>query len=292
MAEQRTYVVTGSASGMGAAVAARLRGAGSRVIGVDLRDADVVADLSTASGRQQAAAAVVEAAGGRIDGAVCAAGLGPRPGLERTIVEVNYCGVTDLLEGLRPALARSGSAKVVVIGSNSTTTTPMVPRRAVDALLAGDLDRGCARLMRVKRLAPAHAYAASKLAVTHWTRLRATEQDWIGAGIHLNVLAPGAVMTAMLRDQLAGPEAKNVQRFPIPVGHFGDPDVLAQWAEFMLSPAAEFMVGAVVVVDGGTEALFRARDWPRPVPARQVPRFVRLMFGSKRPPAVASGSAG
>jgi NAD(P)-dependent dehydrogenase (short-subunit alcohol dehydrogenase family) len=278
----QAYVVTGSASGMGAAVASRLRAAGHRVVGVDLRDADVVADLSTATGREQAVRSVLAACDGRLDGAVLAAGLGPRPGLERTILEVNFLGASTLLEGLRPALARDGGAKVVVIGSNSTTTTPMVPRRAVDALLAGDLDRACRRLMRVKRLAPAHAYAASKLAVTHWVRLRATEPEWIGAGIHLNVLAPGAVMTAMLRDQLAGPEAKNVRRFPIPVGHFGDPDVLAQWAAFMLSPAADFVVGAVVVVDGGTEALFRARDWPRPVPARQVPRFVRLMFGSRR----------
>jgi NAD(P)-dependent dehydrogenase (short-subunit alcohol dehydrogenase family) len=282
MVEQGTYVVTGSASGMGAAVVQRLRAAGSRVITVDLRDADVVADLSTPTGRRNAVEAVLEASDGCLDGAVCAAGLGPRPGLERTILEVNYLGVTELLEGLRPALARSGSAKVVVIGSNSTTTTPMVPGRAVRALLDGDLDKACSRLLRVKRMAPAHAYAASKLAVTHWTRLRATEPAWVGEGIHLNVLAPGAVMTAMLRDQLAGPEAKNVQRFPIPVGHFGDPDVLAQWAEFMLSPAADVVVGAVVVVDGGTEALFRARDWPRPVPARQVPRFVRLMFGSSR----------
>ncbi|WP_408898919.1 hypothetical protein ACJ5H2_07355 [Nocardioides sp. R1-1] len=74
-----TYAVTGSASGMGAAVAARLRADGHTVIGVDLREADVVADLSTAGGRRAAAAAVLDLSGGRLDGAVLAAGLGPAP---------------------------------------------------------------------------------------------------------------------------------------------------------------------------------------------------------------------
>ncbi|HNM85003.1 MAG TPA: NAD-dependent epimerase, partial [Mycobacterium sp.] len=77
-----TYAVTGSASGMGSQVAQKLRDAGHRVIGVDLRDADVAADLSTPEGRRTAAAEVLEAAGGRLDGAVLAAGVGPLPGAD------------------------------------------------------------------------------------------------------------------------------------------------------------------------------------------------------------------
>ncbi len=49
---ERTYVVTGSASGIGAATAARLQASGHRVVGVDLRDADVIADLATKKGRR------------------------------------------------------------------------------------------------------------------------------------------------------------------------------------------------------------------------------------------------
>ena len=56
---KRTYVVSGSASGIGAATAALLRDRGDRVVGVDLRDADVVADLSSARGRTAAVAGVL-----------------------------------------------------------------------------------------------------------------------------------------------------------------------------------------------------------------------------------------
>ena len=126
-----TYAVTGSASGMGAAVLARLVAEGHTVIGVDLREADVVADLATADGRRTAAAAVLERAGGVLDGAVLAAGLGPAPGRDRArlIAEVNYLGVVELLEAWRPALAAAERAKVVVFSSNSTTTVPLMPAR-------------------------------------------------------------------------------------------------------------------------------------------------------------------
>ncbi|OOK71116.1 3-alpha-hydroxysteroid dehydrogenase [Mycobacterium kansasii] len=75
-----TYAITGAASGMGRAAAVRLRDHGHTVIGVDLKDADVVADLSTPQGRAQAADGVVAASGGRLDGAVLAAGLGQARG--------------------------------------------------------------------------------------------------------------------------------------------------------------------------------------------------------------------
>jgi NAD(P)-dependent dehydrogenase (short-subunit alcohol dehydrogenase family) len=77
-----TYAVTGSASGMGKASAERLRAAGHTVIGIDLKDADVVADLSTSEGRAVAVAEVLTRTGGILDGAVLAAGLGPHAGRE------------------------------------------------------------------------------------------------------------------------------------------------------------------------------------------------------------------
>ena len=72
-----TYAVTGSASGMGAAVAARLLGSGHTVIGVDIRGADIIADLSTPARSRGAAADWIAAFTGRLDGAVIAAGHGP-----------------------------------------------------------------------------------------------------------------------------------------------------------------------------------------------------------------------
>ncbi|MGB5795524.1 MAG: NAD-dependent epimerase [Mycolicibacter algericus] len=141
MTTDRTYVVTGSASGMGRAATEKFRATGHTVIGIDLKSADVIADLSTAEGRRTAAATALAACDGVLDGAVLAAGLGPIAGRQRLIAQVNYFGVVELLMALRPALARADRAKVVVIGSNSTTTTPLVPQRAIRALLAGDADR-------------------------------------------------------------------------------------------------------------------------------------------------------
>ena len=276
------YAVTGSASGMGAAAAAKLRAAGHTVIGVDLRDAEVVADLSTGAGRRAAADAVLTAAGGRLDGAVLAAGVGPLPGPDgaRLLFEVNYFGVVELVQAWRPALAAAGKAKVVVLGSNSTTTTPLVPRRAVRALLRSH----CGGAVRAVRLygpgSPAMAYAASKIAVSRWLRRSAVTAQWAGAGIRLNALAPGAIMTPLLEKQLSSPgQAKLVRAFPVPTGGFGDPGQLADWIVFMLSDAADFLCGSVVFVDGGSDAYFRADEWPRSVSALRLPRYLTRMRG-------------
>ncbi|MEI7057283.1 SDR family oxidoreductase [Nocardioides sp. CCNWLW239] len=279
------YAVTGSASGMGAAVVERLLAAGHRVVTVDLRDADVVADLSTPEGRRDAVEKVLAAVGGRLDGAVLAAGLGPAPGRERPalITRVNYLGVVELLEGWREALAATGDAKVVVFSSNSTSTMPLIPARAVRALLDGDVERAVKAYRIFGKGAPAMAYGASKVAVTRWVRRRAVEPEWVQAGIRLNAIAPGAVLTPLLEKQLATPgEAKAIRSFPVPAGGYGDPGLLADWVIHMLGPAADFMVGSVVVVDGGTDAWFRADDWPRPVPGRRLRGYLRRMREFRR----------
>ena len=278
-----TYAVTGSASGMGRAAAERLYAAGHSVIGVDLRNAEVVADLSTDAGRATAVQGVLQRCEGVLDGAVFAAGLGPIPGRDRLIAEVNYFGVTDLLTALLPAFARAERAKIVVVSSNSTTVTPLVPRRAVRALLDGDIERAM-RAVRMfgSRSAPM-IYAASKIAVARWVRRNAVTAQWAGAGIRLNALAPGAVMTPLLEEQLADPtEAKAITTFPVPVGGFGDPGQLADWMVFMLSDAAEFLCGSVIFVDGGSDAYFRPDSWPARLPAAMLPRYTTRFLGYRR----------
>lgn len=267
------YAVTGSGSGMGRKVTEKLRDAGHTVIGVDVKQADIVADLSSAEGRRAAADAVLAASGARLDGAVLAAGLGPGEGSDRLrlISEVNYLGVVDLLQALRPALAAGGHAKVVVFSSNSTTTTPLVPARTVRAFLAHDPGRAVRSVRLFGTNASVMLYAASKIAVSRWLRLEAVKSEWAGAGIRLNALAPGAIMTPLLEEQLSTTKrAKFVRSFPIPVGGFGDAGQLADWALFMLSDAADFLCGSVIFVDGGTDAYFRAEDWPRPVPTYRL----------------------
>ena len=277
-----TYAVTGSASGMGQQVAQKLRAAGHTVIGVDIKQADIVADLSTREGRQTAAADVLAASGSRLDGAVLAAGLGPGPGADRArlITQVNYFGVVDLLDAWRPALAAADRAKVVVFSSNSTTTTPVVPARTVRAFLAHDADKAIRSLRLFGKNASVFAYAASKIAVSRWVRRTAVTAAWAGAGIRLNALAPGAIMTPLLQEGLSSPnEAKRIRSFPVPLGGFGDAGQLADWVLFMLSDAADFLCGSVLFVDGGSDAYFRADDWPKPVPAYRLVSYFRRFKG-------------
>ncbi len=263
---------------MGRATAQRLRDDGHTVIGVDVKNADIVADLSTPRGRTEAVEAVLGASGGKLEGAVLAAGLGPTPGRDRPrqIAQVNYLGVVELLVGWRPALAAGDRAKVVVVSSNSSTTVPAVPRRTVRALLAHDADKAVRSVRFFGPAAPTMMYAASKIAVSRWVRRHAVLPDWAGSGVRLNAIAPGAIMTPLLEEQLSTPRlAKVVRSFPIPVGGFGDVRHMADWMCFMLSDSADFLCGSIVFVDGGTDAHFRADDWPKPVPARQLLGYLR-----------------
>ena len=279
------YAVTGAASGMGRAVAEKLTAEGHRVIGVDIQETDIVADLSTAAGRRRAIDGVLAAADGRLDGAVLAAGLGPVRDRSRlpVIAAVNYLGVVDLLEGWRPALAATGAARVVAFGSNSSTTVPLVRNRTIKAFLAGDTERAVRSVRIFGGQGAPFVYAASKIAVSRWVRRNAVRPEWAGAGIRVNVIAPGAILTPLLESQLATPtEAKAVEAFPVPTGGFGKSEHIADWVSMMLSPSAEFLCGAVLFVDGGTDAYFRPDDWPRAVPLRGVVGYLRKFLGFAR----------
>jgi NAD(P)-dependent dehydrogenase (short-subunit alcohol dehydrogenase family) len=262
---------------MGKVTAEKLRDDGHTVIGIDLKGGDITADLSTDSGRKAAIAATLEACGGTLDGAVFAAGLGPGPGREHVILEVNYFGTVQLLTAFHSALAASGNAKVVVFSSNSTTTTPLVPASTIKALLAGNVDKALRPLKKFRDNAPAFAYGGSKIALSRWMRRLAVTPEWAGAGIRLNAIAPGAILTPLLQAQLDDPElAPAIEKFPVPTGGFGTAEGIAQWVMLMLSPAADFLCGSVIFVDGGTDAYFRSDDWPKPVPLTGLSRYLRL----------------
>jgi NAD(P)-dependent dehydrogenase (short-subunit alcohol dehydrogenase family) len=260
----RTIVVTGSASGMGAATASRLVAAGHRVIGVDLHDATVIADLSTPEGRRSAIDQVTDLAGGAegsIDGIVTWAGLAgltDRPG--SLLASVNYFGTVEVLDGLRPLLARGDQPAAIAISSNSTVIQPGVPDAVTEACLSGDEAAARAAADDVGSL---DAYPATKTAVARWVRRHAPGPDWAGAGITLNVVAPGAVETPLLQESR---EDRTVGEFvdalPIPIGRKGTADELAAFVEFLLGPDARWFCGSFLLVDGGTDAQLRPDDTP------------------------------
>jgi NAD(P)-dependent dehydrogenase (short-subunit alcohol dehydrogenase family) len=253
----RTVCITGSAGGIGAATRARLEKEGARVVGVDVRDAEVLADLSTPAGRDAMVAAVTELCDGVLDGLVAAAGImGDQP----LVVAINYFGAIATLDGLRPLLARGTDASAVAISSNSTTTTPGLPADLVDVLLEND---EAAALAATSRAPGLFAYPASKLALARWVRHHAPQPDWIGAGIRLNAIAPGVIETPMTKNDLefifSIPDV-----FPVPIGRPGRPEEIASLLAYLLSPDAGFFCGSVVFADGGTDAAVRADDYPTP----------------------------
>ena len=259
MRAQRTIAVTGSASGMGRATTERLRSQGERVIGIDLADAEVTADLGSDEGRRRCVAEVTDLADGILDAVVTWAGLGGLPGRPGSLLaSVNYFGTVAVLEGLRPALARAPQPAAVAVASNSMTVQPGVPLDVVERCLEGD-EEGAREA--ADRATSVMTYPATKLALTRWVRRHAPSAAWAGSGITLNAIAPGPVETPLLQatraDATLGPL---LEAFAVPIGRNGTPDELAGVVEFLIGPDARFLCGSVVVVDGGTEASLRPDD--------------------------------
>lgn len=231
------------------------------MIGVDLRAADITADLGTVPGRAQAAAEIGDRCDGRLDGLVTSAGIGGSTTTRGAqLVSINYFGTTELLAALRPALATAGESAVVCLSSNSASCQPNWPIEIAEACLAGD--EAQAREVAERHLS-FQAYGASKAAIAWYVRTNAPTAAWAGAGIRLNAVAPGVVETPLTESQRADPVlGPAVERFPVPRGEPGQPEEIAAIIEFMLGPDASLLYGAVLYADGGTDALLRAKAWP------------------------------
>jgi NAD(P)-dependent dehydrogenase (short-subunit alcohol dehydrogenase family) len=247
--------ITGSASGIGAAVKQRFEAEGYETIGVDIRNADIEADLSTKEGRASAVAEILTRSGGTLDRLILCAGLGSSIKPASLICRVNYFGVVDVLDSLLSALTRGTDPNAVVICSNSAQMGDFTDDPYVLAMLAHDEAAACELIDKDEN--SILAYMGSKNAVGRAVRRRAGE--WGRASVRLNAVCPGPVNTPLLQGCIDDPlTAGAIEGLSIPLGRRGEPEDVAKTVWFLSSPEqAGWIHGSVLYVDGGNDAEIR-----------------------------------
>jgi NAD(P)-dependent dehydrogenase (short-subunit alcohol dehydrogenase family) len=235
-------VVTGGASGIGAAIAAELGSRGARVAAIDLAAAavpdgvlGVTADVGDDDSVRAAVRRVVDQLGG-LDVLVNNAGIGAQGTVADNsdeewhhVLDVNVLGMVRTTRAALPHLRQSGSAAVVNVGSIAGTDG--LPQRAL--------------------------YSASKGAVHALTRAMAA--DHLHEGVRVNCVAPGTADTPWVQRLLASaadPEAEaaalNARQ---PHGRLVTPEEVAVAVAYLASPRAGSTTGTVAAVDGGMHDL-------------------------------------
>lgn len=233
MVETKNAVVTGGGSGIGRAIASRLRADGLHVATIDLKEAeDEFAHTADVTDRAQVDAALtaIRAQLGPVTVLVNAAGLdGFKRFLDITfeswqrVIDVNLNGVFHCIQAVLPDMIEAGWGRIVNISSSSTHS-------------------GTAYM--------AH-YVAAKSAVNGLTKTLALEYG--PSGVTVNAIPPGFIDTPMLRHAEArghlGDIEKNIAATP--VRRMGKPEDIAAACAFLVSDEAGYITGQIIGVNGG-----------------------------------------
>ncbi|WP_162527146.1 SDR family NAD(P)-dependent oxidoreductase [Sphingomonas solaris] len=267
-AKNGVSVITGAAGGMGRATAFAFAREGRSLILCDLRqesldrlaaeiDASapvklVAGDISATDFPARIATAAKER---RIDALVHAAGVSPSMADGRRVLEINFLATKRLVEYLLPSMAKEGVAILIASNSGQIIARPMFDR-AIRKLLRGKESV----LVRLMLRSPRTAYPISKRAVQLYAQAMSPAYGSVGARIVS--LSPGIIDTEMGRlEYKAGPEMQKMIDVT-PLGRSGHADEIASVVAFLASPAASYISGTDILVDGGTVAGIDAAGGP------------------------------
>jgi len=224
----KTAVVTGGASGIGAAIVERFLAEGAKVLAVDLSPIKPRAGLETLVADVSRPAPKLPPA----DVLVCAAGISVGRALADTSEEdwdrvfaVNAKGTFLWFKAVLPGMLERGRGSLIAIASQLAVAGPR---------------SNC-------------SYAASKGAVV--SLVKSVALDYADKGIRANALLPGATETPLLERAFARRADPNAARETLrqrhPAGRFGRPEEIAAAALFLASDESSFVTGAALPVDGG-----------------------------------------
>lgn len=271
MSAARHIVVTGVASGIGAALAEQLLASGCRVTGLDVRPPVGAAftchrvDLSDLVSIAPTLAACGGLVDGTFDGLCNNAGVSPKPGAEVSILTINFFAQRALTRALLPRLALGASIVNMASRAGARWRDNLDQVKRLFALEMSDQGRPAARtptpediaaFVRDERIDAVRAYNLAKEAMIVWTL--AESEAMTARQMRINALCPGAVATGLLGDFAAAfgeAMARNVAR----AGRPGQPEEIAAIAAFLLSPQSSWLRGAEISPDGGMGA-FAASD--------------------------------
>ena len=260
------YIVTGGSGGIGGKTVEILRSQGHEVLNVDLKDADICANLATKEGRDYVIDTIHEMYPDGIDGLCCNAGVSGACGNLKLIVSLNYYGAVNLAHGLFDLLKKKGGSCVVT--SSNTISQGAARPDLVDLLNYSQTKTALSEeaiLKIVEKFDDSNLsvgnsiYVTTKYALARW--VRRVSASWAANGVRINSVAPGNVSTPMTATMSTSAKAA-LAALPIPINYGTDelmnPEDIANVIVFLVSPLAHGVNGNVMFVDGGTDALLNS----------------------------------